>query len=126
MLSESSLALFKTVCNMAREHRMQVHCFGIGGPNSFNRLRKNNLYPHSLDSTTWWKAGGFGSIFFPNTSQIQITVRRGFKTTRAGFENLKAETKHSCFFCEDIQKLRTSRNYRIMHNLAAWLDTLER
>ena len=126
MLSESSLALFKTVCNMAREYRMQVHCFGIGGPNSFSRLCKNNLYPDSLDSTTWWKAGGFGSIFFPDTSQIQITVRRGIKTTRSGFENLKAETKHSCYFCEDIQKLRTSRNYRIMHNLAAWLDTLER
>lgn len=126
MLSESSLKLFQTVCDMAGEYRMQVHCFGIGGPNSFNRLRKNNLYPHSLDSTTWWKAGGFGSIFFPNTSQIQITVRRGIETTRAGFENLKVETKHSCYFCEDIQKLRTSRNYRIMHNLTAWLDTLER
>lgn len=126
MLSESSLALFKTVCNMAREYRMQVHCFGIGGPNSFNRLRQNNLHPHSLDSTTWWKAGGFGSIFFPNTSQIQITVRRGIETTKSGLENLKAETHHSCYFCEDIQKLRTSRNYRIGHNLAAWLDTLER
>lgn len=125
MLSESSLALFKTVCTIANEYRMQVHCFGIGGPSSFNRLRRNNLYPHSLDSTTWWKAGGFGSIFFPNTSQIQITVRRGLETTKSGFEKLKLETNHSCYFCQDIQKLRTSRDYRIMHNLAAWLDTLE-
>ncbi len=126
MLSQSSLALFKNVYNIAKEHRMDVHCFGIGGPNSFNRLRKNNLVPDSLDSTTWWKAGGFGSIFFPNTAQIQITQRRGIETTKEGFEQLKRDTSHSCYFCESIEQLRASRNHRIMHNLAAWLDTLER
>ena len=126
MLSQESLALFKTVCDIAREHGMLIHCFGIGGPNSYNRLRKNNLIPDTLDSTTWWKAGGFGSIFFPNKSQIQITVRRGFESTKAGLEKLKEDTQHSCYFCQDVEQLRTSRNHRIMHNLVAWLDTLER
>lgn len=126
MLSQDSLALFKKVYNIAREKGMQVHCFGIGGPNSYNRLRKNNLIPHTLDSTTWWKAGGFGSIFFPNKSQIQITVRRSIETTKAGVEKLKRDTNHSCFFCQNIEQLRASRNHRIMHNLVAWLDTLER
>lgn len=126
MLSQSSLALFKEVYKIAKENGMNVHCFGIGGPNSFNRLRKNNLVPDSLDSTTWWKAGGFGSIFFPNTSQIQITTRRGIETTKEGFEQLKRDTQHSCYFCESIEQLRTSRSHRIMHNLAAWLDTLDR
>ncbi|NJR17207.1 MAG: GNAT family N-acetyltransferase [Calothrix sp. CSU_2_0] len=126
MLSQSSLALFDTVINIAKEYGMSVHCFGIGGPNSFNRLRQNNLVPHTLDSTTWWKAGGFGSIFFPNTSQIQITQRRGIETTKEGFEKLKKDTQHSCYFCQNIEHLRTSRNHRIMHNLTAWLDTLER
>lgn len=125
MLSQESLALFKEVCDMARENRMFVHCFGIGGPNSYNRLRSHNLIPDTLDSTTWWKAGGFGSIFFPNKSQIQITVRRSFETTKAGLEKLKKETHHSCYFCQSIEQLRTSRNHRIMHNLVAWLDTLE-
>lgn len=126
LLSASSLSLFKKVCDIARENRMLVHCFGIGGPNSYNRLRNNNLIPDSLDSTTWWKAGGFGSIFFPNTSQIQITVRRGMQTTKAGLEKLKQDTQHSCAFCQSIEQLRTSRKHRIAHNLAAWLDTLER
>lgn len=125
MLSQESLALFKTVCDIAREHGMLVHCFGIGGPNSYNRLRRHNLIPDTLDSTTWWKAGGFGSIFFPNKAQIQITVRRSFETTKAGLEKLKRDTHHSCYFCQSIDQLRTSRNHRIMHNLVAWLDTLE-
>lgn len=126
LLSQESLALFKTVCDIAREHEMLVHCFGIGGPNSYNRLRRQNLIPDTLDSTTWWKAGGFGSIFFPNKAQIQVTVRRSFETTKAGLEKLKRETYHSCYFCESIEQLRTNRNHRIMHNLVAWLDTLER
>lgn len=126
MLSQESLALFKTVRDIASDDGMLVHCFGIGGPNSFNRLHNHNLIPDSLDSTTWWKAGGFGSIFFPNTAQIQITVRRGIETTKKGLEQLKQATNHSCYFCQSIEQLRTSRNHRIMHNLAAWLDTLER
>jgi GNAT superfamily N-acetyltransferase len=126
MLSQPNLALFETVYHLAVEHGMEIHCFGIGGPNSFNRFRSNRLVPHTLDSTTWWKAGGFGSIFFPNTSQIQVTVRRGVETTKIGLEQLKQSTNHSCYFCQSIEKLRTSRNHRIMHNLTAWLDTLER
>lgn len=125
MLSQESLTLFKTVCDIARENRMLVHCFGIGGPSSYNRLRSHNLIPDTLDSTTWWKAGGFGNIFFPNQAQIQITVRRSLATTRSGFEKLKQETNHSCYFCQSIEQLRTSRNHRIMHNLVAWLDTLD-
>lgn len=125
MLSQSSLSLLKTVVDIAREYNLQVHCFGIGGPNSYNRLLKHNTVPHTLDSTTWWKAGGFGSIFFPHTSQIQVTVRKGIETTRKGLEKLKKQTNHDCYFCRDLDKLRTSRNHRIMHNLASWLDTLD-
>lgn len=124
MLSRASLALFEVVNHLAREHSLEVHCFGVGGPNSLKRLKENRVVPHTLDSTSWWKAGAFGNIFFPNTSQIQITVRRGIETTKIGFEQLKKATKHSCFFCKDIEVLRTSRNHRIMHNLAAWLDAL--
>lgn len=126
MLTQSSLTLFEIVCHLAFEHGMKVHCFGIGGPNSLKRLREKRVIPHTLDSTTWWKAGGFGRIFFPNTSQIQITVRRGIETTKLGLEQLKISSKHRCEFCEDIELLRTSRKHRIMHNLTAWLDVLGR
>lgn len=125
MLSKQSLAIFQKVCDMALERGMAVHCFGIGGPNSLNRLREYKAVPHSLDSTTWWKAAGFGGIFFPNRSQIQVTVRRGVETTKLGFDELKAETRHECKFCENLEDLRKYRHYRIMHNLSAWLDTLE-
>lgn len=124
-ISTRSLDLFEKIYLFAREYRMKLHCFGIGGPQSYNRLRNYQVIPHSLDSTTWWKAGGFGSIFFPNTSQIQVTVKRGVKTTKKGLEKLKQETNHSCYYCQNVELLRTSRNHRIMHNLAAWLETLE-
>lgn len=125
MLSNQSLAIFQNVCDLALGHGMSVHCFGIGGPNSLTRLQNSKAVPHSLDSTTWWKAAGFGGIFFPKRSQIQITVRRGVETTKLGFDELKAETKHECKFCENLEDLRQHRHYRIMHNLSAWLDTLE-
>lgn len=125
MLSQESLAIFSIVFDIASEYRMKVHCFGIGGPNSYKRLQERQLIPHTLDSTTWSKAGGFGSIFFPGTSQIQVTEKRGFETTKLGLEQLKEKTKHSCYFCRNIENLRKSRNYRIMHNLTAWLDTLD-
>jgi N-acetylglutamate synthase-like GNAT family acetyltransferase len=125
MLSQSSLNLFAHLEELAREHGMKIHCFGIGGPNSYNRMKQQGIIPHTLDSTTWWKAGGFGSIFFPNTSQIQITLRRNFMTTKAGLEALKKKSNHNCYFCQNFDILRNNRNYRIMHNLAAWLDTLE-
>jgi len=125
MLSKQSLAIFQNVCDMALEYGMSVHCFGIGGPNSLNRLREYKAVPHSLDSTTWWKAAGFGGIFFPHRSQIHITVRRGVETTKLGFDDLKSETKHECKFCQNLEDLRKYRHYRIMHNLSAWLDTLE-
>ncbi|MGG6262859.1 GNAT family N-acetyltransferase [Leptolyngbya sp. AN03gr2] len=124
-LSRQSLALFKEVHALAREHHMTLHCFGIGGPNSLAQLIKNQTIPHSLDSSSFWKAAGFGNVFMPHHPQIHITVRRGVATTQVGFEELKRSTGHSCRFCEDITLLRNSRNYRVLHNLSAWLDSLQ-
>lgn len=126
MLSKQQLAIFDVVLQLAKEYEMQVHCFGIGGTSSLKRLKKENLIPDSLDSTSWWKAGGFGNIFFHETPQIQITVLRSYQTTKRGFEELKQKTGHSCLFCENIKDLRTSRKHRIMHNLSVWLETLDR
>ena len=123
LLGRDSLSLFGSLLLMAEQHEMKVHCFGIGGTSSLKRLQQENLLPDSLDSTTWWKSAGYGNIFFPNHPQIQITVK---DMTDKDFEDIKLNTQHSCFFCENMQELKKNRNYRIMHNLSAWLDALER
>jgi N-acetylglutamate synthase-like GNAT family acetyltransferase len=123
LLSRESLLLFNSLLLMAEQYDMKVHCFGIGGTTSLKRLHKENLLPDSLDSTTWWKSAGFGNVFFPDHPQIQITV----KDLRADdLVNIKSATRHSCFFCQDIQDLKNSRSHRIMHNLSVWLDSLEK
>ncbi len=123
LLSRDSLSLFGSLLLMAEQYEMKVHCFGIGGTSSLKRLQQENLLPDSLDSTTWWKSAGYGNVFFPYHPQIQITVKN---MTDKDFEDIKLTTQHSCFFCQDIQDLKSSRNHRIMHNLSAWLDSLER
>ncbi len=125
MLSKAQLKIFDSVLHIAKEYQMKVHCFGIGGINSLKRLKAEKLLPHSLDSTSWWKAGGFGKIFLPEMPQIHITVRRSYQTTRRGFEELKNKTHHSCYFCQNIKDLRNSRKHRIMHNLTVWLQALQ-
>ncbi|MGB3693168.1 MAG: GNAT family N-acetyltransferase [Spirulinaceae cyanobacterium] len=123
LLGRDSLSLFGSLLLMAEQYEMKVHCFGIGGTSSLKRLQQENLLPDSLDSTTWWKSAGYGNIFFPNHPQIQITVK---DMTDKEFEDIKLKTEHSCFFCKNMQDLKDNRNYRIMHNLSAWLDALER
>lgn len=123
LLGRESLSLFGSLLLMAEQYEMKVHCFGIGGTSSLKRLQQENLLPDSLDSTTWWKSAGFGNVFFPNHPQIQITVK---DMTDKDFEDIKLITRHSCFFCQNMQDLKSSRNHRIMHNLSAWLDALER
>ena len=123
LLGRDSLSLFGSLLLMAEQYEMKVHCFGIGGTSSLKRLQQENLLPDSLDSTTWWKSAGYGNIFFPNHPQIQITVK---DMTDKDFEQIKLTTQHSCFFCQNMQDLKSNRNYRIMHNLSAWLDALER
>lgn len=123
LLGRDSLSLFASLLLMAEQYEMKVHCFGIGGTSSLKRLRAENLLPDSLDSTTWWKSAGYGNVFFPNHPQIQITVK---DLTDKDFEEIKTATQHSCFFCQNMQDLKSNRSHRIMHNLSAWLDALER
>jgi hypothetical protein len=124
MLSKSQLIIFDSVLQLAKENAMRVHCFGIGGINSLKRLRTEQRMPHSLDSTSWWKAGGFGKVFLPEMPQLHITVRRSYQTTKQGFEELKVKTNHSCYFCRNINDLRNSRKHRILHNLSVWMQSI--
>jgi len=126
MVSQKSLSLLRLVQVLAGEHGCRLHIFGIGSPSHLMRLWTTGIMPTSFDSAGWWKAGGFGKIFFPTGRQIHITAMQGNNAIQQGLEREKQRTQHQCRFCTDLIRLRRSRTLRIMHNLSAMLDTVER
>lgn len=126
MVSQKSLRLLRLVQTLAREHGLRLHIFGIGSPSHLIRLQQGGIIPDSLDSAGWWKAGGFGKIFFPAGRQLHITRLGGPNATQRGIEREKQQAKHECPFCADISQLRRQRIMRVMHNLVAMLETVER
>lgn len=125
LVSRRSLELLSKVQKFASEHDMRLHIFGIGSPNQIVRIRKAGIIFDSFDSSGWWKAGGFGKIFFPMGSQLHVTQMKNYKSTPQEIEKEKIRTHHKCPFCDDVSQLRKSRIARIMHNLACMLDTME-
>ncbi|MCS7266248.1 MAG: GNAT family N-acetyltransferase, partial [Armatimonadetes bacterium] len=125
MLSQKSLRLLKLVQTLACEFGLRLHIFGIGSPSHLIRLQQGAIVPDSFDSAGWWKAGGFGNIFFPAGRQLHITAIPNAEATLLGIERQKRHSGHQCPFCDNSKLLRLSRVKRILHNLAAMLDTLK-
>jgi len=125
LVSKKSLKLLQLVQTLAHEYNMKIHIFGIGSPTNLLRLSNAGITPTSFDSSGWWKAGGFGKVFFPKGKQRHITTVDGFDTTINSLEKQKQESGHECIFCSDLKKLRSNRTYRVMHNLISMMDTVE-
>jgi len=125
LVSRESLRLLRTLEALTKEHKLRLHIFGIGSPSHLFRLVKAGVMPTSFDSAGWWKAGGFGNIFFPGGRQRQITAMPATETTMERIKREKKRSRHHCPFCSDLKLLRGSRLKRVVHNLAAMLDTVE-
>jgi len=126
LVSKRSLQLLSLVQTLARECGLRLHIFGIGSPSHLIRLASAGIVPTSFDSAGWWKAGGFGKVFFPVGRQLHITRIDGYKATQRSIEREKQRTKHGCPFCENVSRLRRCRVLRVMHNLVVMLETVER
>lgn len=126
LLSQKNLRLLRLVQALAAACDLRLHIFGIGSPNHLTRLANAGIIPTSFDSAGWWKAAGFGKVFFPGGSQLHITRVDRLSATQRGIERERHRTQHSCPFCADGSVLRDRRIMRVMHNLAAMLDTVER
>jgi N-acetylglutamate synthase-like GNAT family acetyltransferase len=124
LISQKSLRLLHLLQALSEEKGLQVHIFGIGSPSHLIRLADAGITPSSFDSAGWWKAGGFGNIFFPGGRQLHITAIPTVEATLAGVEQQKKRSGHECGFCSHLKLLRRSRTMRIMHNLTAMLDTV--
>jgi queuine/archaeosine tRNA-ribosyltransferase len=126
LISQRSLNLLRFVQALAHEHGLRLHIFGIGSPSHLIRLANAGIAPTSFDSAGWWKAAGFGKVFFPAGQQLHITRMDGYNATQCGIEREKQRTRHDCAFCANISQLRRRRMMRVMHNLTAMLDTTQR
>lgn len=127
MLTMDSFHNLGWAVSRAQDAGLSVHAFGVGGPTTIPLLSEAGI--DSLDTTSWMRSGGYGNVFFPFKSRYNATHR----TTRGGnllrsddLPHLKAETGHSCPFCETVSDLRDSRWNRILHNLIVIHEMAER
>lgn len=117
-LNESNIELLQFVVKEARKHNLDVHGFGVGGPTSIPILYQCGV--DTFDSTGWMRSAGYGNVFFPFKSRLNVTHlrdRSGPTVFREELNGLKQETDHECPFCESFEQLHDNRSNRVLHNL---------
>ncbi len=126
--TQSSIELARYVINIAHDHGIKVHLFGLGTPALIAMIY--GIGADSFDSTTWLKSAGFGQIFMPFTRSYNITYRNTVSTYQKGipmteFEELKQFTQHSCGLCNDLSGLQKIKMYRAVHNLVVMAESIQ-
>lgn len=124
-LTQHALSSLSLLSRLLDTQGVHVHAFGVGTPPVIFLMDKAGV--HSFDSVGWMKTAGFGKIYMPGVRAYNITYddsgARGLTEDR--FDRLKAETGHSCHFCQSFAGLMKERDLRVMHNLVVILDTIE-
>jgi len=127
LLSYRAIALLKTLQAEALSRSMRFHIFGIGNPSCLIRLALSGIKPTSVDTSSWFKSGGFGAVFLPLYRQAHMSRRqaKGWKFTDAEtFKRICDIVGHSCPFCSSPADLQHSRWNRILHNLTVTVETV--
>lgn len=127
MLTKGAFRNLSRVVDHAQKEGFSVHAFGVGGPTSIPLLYEAGV--DSFDTTSWLRSSGYGNVFFPFKSRYNASHRKqrsGNVLTASELPHLKAETGHSCSFCEEISSLRDNRWNRIIHNLIVIHEMTER
>ena len=127
LLSYRAIALLKTLQYEANLRSMRTHIFGLGVPTNLIRLALAGIKPTSVDTSSWFKSGGFGAVFLPLYRQAHMSRRqaKGWKFTDAEtFKRICDIVGHSCPFCSSPADLQHSRWNRILHNLTVTVETV--
>ncbi|MEZ8220375.1 Ribosomal protein S18 acetylase RimI [Candidatus Fervidibacteria bacterium JGI MDM2 JNZ-1-D12] len=126
MLSERALNLLRTLVEEANSNGQKLHIFGIGNPTYLLRLAEQGIVPTSFDSVGWWKAGGFGNLLFSRAPQLHV-ARHSYSMKLVSLDKVKQVKQfvgHDCPFCSDLELVRQSRWFRVLHNLVAFAETV--
>jgi tRNA-guanine family transglycosylase len=126
-LTTSNIELLQFVVREAQKYDLNVHAFGIGGPTSVPILYSCGV--DTFDSTSWVRSAGYGNVFFPFRSRVNISHlqnRSGATMFESELSSIKQRTGHSCPFCASFDELKEDRNARLLHNLIVMHEVAER
>jgi hypothetical protein len=120
-----SVELLRSLSALARNHRSGIHLFGVSTPPILYLFHQLGI--SSFDSMAWMRAAAFGNVFLPFVRGYMTTCRTvgRIHIFEDRFLLLKELSGHRCVFCDDFGELAANRFYRIMHNLACVLDTMD-
>lgn len=118
--TQKSVDLARHVVDIAHQHGIKVHIFGLGRPALVMMLKI--IRADSFDSSSWLKAAGFGNVFLPFMRGYNITYRNATGKMDLGisfdqFRELSERTEHRCVFCDSLELLQEKKMYRAVHNL---------
>ena len=127
-ITRQSIQMIDFLKERAQKHKLKIHLFGIGTPSILPLFFELEI--DSFDSSCWSRTAGFGNVYLPFIGRRSITQRMlreigGEAYKKANFTELKDATGHSCYFCEDVDTLKHSRIYQMMHNLVVMMDTID-
>lgn len=127
-ITRQSIQMIEFLRQQAQKYQLKIHLFGIGTPNVLPLF--NDLGIDSFDSSCWSRTAGFGNVYLPFIGRRNITQRMlrevgGEAYKQAKFAELKDATGHDCPYCHDVDTLKHSRIFQMMHNLVVMLDTVE-
>lgn len=119
-----SIDLLKSINELAVHYNFNLHLFGIGSPPAHYLF--SQMQVRSFDSLTWLKAAGYGHVFLPFVRGYRIAHRTTGRTywDEEDFLLWKELTGHHCPFCNSFSTLSTSRLHRMLHNLVAFVETI--
>ena len=126
--TSQSIELARHVVDVAHQHNIKVHFFGLGAPALTAMIYGSRA--DTFDSSSWIKAAGFGQVFLPFMRAYNLSHRNGSSELQKGitvdqFNEWRKLTGHHCSFCDDISILQTEKMYRTLHNLIVIKDTVE-
>jgi len=122
-----SINLARYVIEVAHQHGIKVHIFGVGAPALVAML--SGIGADSFDSAGWLKAAGYGMISLPLMRYWNITYQNQRSDIQKGipveeFYKLRQITKHQCELCNNIYSLQKIKMYRAVHNLISTSESV--
>lgn len=131
LLDEKSAHYILYIQNRLKPYKIKLHVFGIGTFPSLYFFTKAGVY--SFDNTSWIRGPKFGGLTVPMmvsfTKKTKPTkdVSTRNEITKEQFYYYNKVWGHRCPWDDDWEKLIAPGNedYRILHGLAALMDTLK-
>lgn len=126
--TNSAVELAKYVAEVAHQHGMKMHAFGLGVPALIAMLK--GIGVDSFDSSSWLKAAGFGQVFLPFMRAYNISHRTAVSEIQRGitfeqFNEWRVLTGHQCPYCDSLEELQNKKMYRAVHNLIVMAESVD-